>query len=41
MENQVTREYQENKPQLIKFIKKVCDLLEHFKAFEIMYVHNE
>lgn len=36
--NQVGEKYQTKEPQLTKYLKKVCDLSEYFKASEIMYM---
>lgn len=36
--NQVGEKYQKKDPRLTKYLKKVCDLSEHFKASEIVYM---
>lgn len=39
--NQAIKEYLAKEPYLIKYLKKVCDLSECFKAFEMMYMLKE
>lgn len=41
MVKKVVGKYQVNETKLIKCLKKVCDLFERFKDFDIMHVPRE
>lgn len=41
VENIVVMGYQVKEPKLIKYLKRLCDLIERLKTFEIMYMPRE